>query len=147
MSNVATELDMRSRKSMIDYLESHEMYKGDFTHNIKAYNFLPSGVRDNISENEFEEVVDYFDCLLEEFNKTHPIVRIGIEGRSGGHMVLRDVDYSVYKHRPIDIEDLRYFCRCVKTFDEFYADTRKEVTDFARALIADRTTSGGVENG
>jgi len=147
MSNTVTEVDMRSRTSMVDYLESHEMYKGDFTHNIKAYNFLPSGVRDNISENEFQELVDFFDCLLEEFNKSHPMLCIGIEGRSGGHMVLRDVDYSVYRHRPIDIEDLRYFCRALRLFDEFYNRARKEVNDYARGLIADRTTSGGVENG
>lgn len=138
--------DMRSRKSMSEYLLKHWRYGMDFCNNVKIHNLsIPTQFRESVyAALEIPELYDIlerdlFKPFRAQYGNGSPEnicggvgnVYVGFEGRSGGYLVLYgaepDQDYANW-----DMSDLRHTVRIVIAFDKL---CDAAVTEFVELAI------------
>ena len=99
MRDFFTEVDKRSRKSMVDFLEGHFRYNTmnswnqstSYAHNMKLYNLdLDSDVMDTLYQMiQTDEFYEHMRDLTDDFALEHDYRwQTGMNGRSGGYLVL-----------------------------------------------------------
>ncbi len=146
--------DMKSKKSMLDFLSKHEEHHEfnsphAYSHCVKIISIFDGNTLGAAQDN-FDELYDLFESLVDDFEKNNHGLKIFQTGRMGGHIELyEDINTFGYRrYRPIqhiskseadypeeyDMEDLREIVRKVKAFDTFYDELRKELNKYAEEL-------------
>jgi len=139
------EVDLRSRKDMIDYLRNHPRYhtmnswnnSTSYANNVKIYRIVPTQLLDRAYDLlDQEEVFDHISVLLDEWaEKQHYKWKVGFNGRSGGYLVLYQGEPGnvVYPGRSTDMgetfeswdmESLRERVKLIQSFDELCDNVR-----------------------
>lgn len=117
------EVDLNSTDSIIEYLDSHYAYEGEYAHNVKLYNL-------GMDDVDFEIISDItvglsyygiYTAHTEQFLKKYPALKIEFRGNNAGYLVLLSDSYNwaapKYDLNGFDPEDLLYTASAVKDFD------------------------------
>jgi hypothetical protein len=108
---------------MVDFLVSHEMYGGNYSHNMKVYKFsLPDNSYDML---EMEEVRDSINMLIEDWSYNWDYTCY-FGGRSGGHAVLHRKNskrhFSEEDPQEMEFSELKDKVKIVQEFDKLCDD-------------------------
>lgn len=152
-------VDLRSRKSMIDFLRNHFRYytmnswnrSTSYANNVKIYNLsLPSDIENKayalcMSEIHNNPVPFMIESLINEFYFDTGYT-VGFNGRSSGYIVMYEAIcennvLKVYPGKSIDedddfedwhIDDLKERTKLVKRFDKLCDDIRLALIDICK---------------
>lgn len=116
-------VDLRSKEKIIGFLESHEMYGGNYSHNMKVYKFnFPDN---SYSMLEVGEVQDSISMIIEDWSYGLDY-ECYFEGRSGGHAVLHYKNskphFSEEEPEEMTFSELKDKVKIVQKFDELCDD-------------------------
>ena len=106
---MAVKVDMRSKKSMHEYMRNHE-HHGDYnspqaySHCVKVNSLIEYRVLKRLTKEDMDSLVWEFESLIEQFNENNPKLRIYQTGRSGGHIELWTANSMYYTNMKGEIE-------------------------------------------